>query len=263
MSGSAMESAVADVIPGGQLLGQGIVAAVRTQPAKEVKTIHLVFTRVGRMSEPLELVVDTVHAGGSFGTVGLTFEQNGRPISKGVALLHAPEPDLIRHAAPMREVEAPDSHGTAIDASRGYEVGTVKGADTSREDDVGPPELPMWVRFPGAPSGGAINQALLAFATNFNIITASLRPHEGFNLGQAHVRMSTGVIGHTITLHEAVPAGEWLLLDQEAPYAGRGRVYGRGNVFTQGGHLVASFVQDAMVRALGEAPPSGRKGAAL
>ena len=39
--------------------------------------------------------------------------------------------------------------------------------------------------------------------------------------------MSTGVIGHTITFHEPVRAGDWWLLDQNVPYAGRGRSYGR------------------------------------
>jgi acyl-CoA thioesterase len=37
-------------------------------------------------------------------------------------------------------------------------------------------------------------------------------------------------------------------------HAGHGRCYGRGNVFTEAGNLVASFVQDAMIRPM-QSPP--------
>ena len=50
------------------------------------------------------------------------------------------------------------------------------------------------------------------------------------------------------TFHEPAPAGEWLLLSHHSPYAGRGRSYGRADVFRADGALVASFVQDAMIR---------------
>jgi acyl-CoA thioesterase len=41
-----------------------------------------------------------------------------------------------------------------------------------------------------------------------------------------------------------------MLLAQESSYAGRGRSYGRAHVFTEDGTLIASFVQDAMIRSL-------------
>jgi acyl-CoA thioesterase-2 len=59
---------------------------------------------------------------------------------------------------------------------------------------------------------------------------------------------STGVIGHTLTFHEPVHADQWLLLAHHSPYAGRGRSYGTADVFDQQGNIVASFVQDAMIR---------------
>ena len=41
-------------------------------------------------------------------------------------------------------------------------------------------------------------------------------------------------------------------LAHESSYAGHGRTYGSGSVFTEDGRLVASFVQDNLVR-----PPCG------
>ena len=52
--------------------------------------------------------------------------------------------------------------------------------------------------------------------------------------------------------HEPFDAREWLLLDQRVPWAGKGRFYGCGNVFTSNGALVASFTQEGLLRALSE-----------
>ena len=106
----------------------------------------------------------------------------------------------------------------------------------------------MWTRFVGAPEDPAVNQALLAFATDGFLIGTAMRPHEGVGQAQAHVTLSTGVISHTITFHEPVDAGEWNLLVQRSPYSGHGRSYGTADVFSADGRILASFVQDAMIR---------------
>ena len=113
--------------------------------------------------------------------------------------------------------------------------------------------LDVWSRFTGAPDDAVTSQALLAFASDPFLIGTAMRPHAGVGQAQAHVTLSTGVISHTLTFHEPFSAGQWLLLDHRSPYAGRGRSYGRADVFTAEGQLVASFVQDDMIRAM----PSG------
>ena len=239
------------------MLGQAIVAATRSQPEKEVKTVHMVFSRAGWGGDPLYLVLDTVHAGGSYGTVGVTYEQKGRPIAKGVIMLTVPDPDLIRHAREraLPVMDGPDHADTKRDIKGAWDLGTLAGADPFVPGDNGPPEYPMWVRFSGAPvpirqhrsraDDNAINQALVAYVSNFHLISAAMRPHD-LRPEQAHTEVSTGVNSHTVTFHDPVPAGAWFLLDQGAPYAGRGRVYGRGDVFTEDGKIIASYVQDAI-----------------
>ena len=256
------ESAANAIIGGGQMLGQAIIAATRSQPEKEVKTVHMVFSRAGWGGDPLYLVLDTVHAGGSYGTVGITYEQKGRPIAKGVIMLTVPDPDLIRHAREMPVMDGPDHADTKRDTKGAWDLGTLAGADPFAPDDNGPPEYPMWVRFSGAPDDNAINQALVAYVSNFHLISAAMRPHT-LRPEQAHTEISTGVNSHTVTFHDPVPAGAWFLLDQGAPYAGRGRVYGRGDVFTEDGKLVASYVQDAMIRAFAKGRSPGETGQVL
>jgi acyl-CoA thioesterase II len=106
----------------------------------------------------------------------------------------------------------------------------------------------VWVRFEGAPDDLTTSQALLAYASDGFLIGTAMRPHKGVGQAQAHEALSTGVISHTLTFHDPFRASDWLLLAQASPYAGRGRAYGRADVFSADGRLVASFVQDSMIR---------------
>jgi len=89
---------------------------------------------------------------------------------------------------------------------------------------------------------------MLAYGTDGFLIGTAMLPHAGVGQNMAHRNIATGVVSHTLTFHEPVPAGEWLLLAHESPYAGRGASYGRAHVFTRDGRLVASFVQENMIR---------------
>jgi acyl-CoA thioesterase II len=106
-----------------------------------------------------------------------------------------------------------------------------------------------------------IGQALLAYATDGFLIATAMRPHEGVGQAMSHVSISTSVLSHTLTFHEPVDASQWHLLAQESPYAGRGRSYGRANIFGPGGQVVASFVQDNMIRDFpeGQRPQAGER----
>nr|MDT0666923.1 thioesterase family protein [Micromonospora sp. DSM 115978] len=129
-----------------------------------------------------------------------------------------------------------------------WQVVVVDGADISDPDEVGPAELDVWTRWPGAPSDAATNQAMVAFSTDSFLIGTAMRPHPGVGQALAHRTISTGVLSHTITFHEPAQAQDWLLLAHRSLYAVRGRAYGQGNVFRDSGDLVASFVQDSMIR---------------
>ncbi len=236
------------VVFGGQLIAQSIVAALEGQEGKTVKTVHTVFARAASPETSVELEVDPVHAGRAMASSTVTVSQGERICTRSLVLMSADEPDLIRHAEPASAVPVPG------DRPRGDEwvVAIVDGVDLDRPELVGPPVLEVWTAFPGAPDDAGVNQALLAFATDGFLIGTAMRPHPGVGQAQAHVTLSTGVLSHTITFHEPVSASKWLLLAHRSLYAGRGRSYGRADVFDADSGLVASFVQDAMIRPMGE-----------
>jgi acyl-CoA thioesterase II len=241
-------SAGPGVIFGGQLMAQSVVAGLVGHDAKRVKTLHTVFARGGRPDAPVEITVDRMHAGRAFASSTVTISQGDRLCARSSVLLSADEPDFIRHADPAPAPPGPEGCRPGGDGSGDWEVRIAGDVDISDPEAVGPPDLDVWTRFTGAPDDPAVDQALLAFATDGFLIATAMRPHHGVGQAQAHVSVSTGVVSHTLTFHEPAPVGEWLLLSHHSPYAGRGRSYGTADVFRSDGALVASFVQDAMIR---------------
>jgi acyl-CoA thioesterase II len=247
------------VIFGGQLLAQSVVAGLAGHDGKRVKTVHMVFARSGSPESPVDIAVDRMHAGRAFASSTVTISQGERLCARSLVLLSADETDFIRHADPAPDVAAPDAVAPAGDGEGAWQVRIAGDVDIHDPEAVGPADLDVWTRFVDAPDDPAVDQALLAFATDGFLIATAMRPHAGVGQAQAHVTVSTGVVSHTLTFHEPAPAREWLLLSHHSPYAGHGRSYGAANVFRTDGTLVASYVQDGMIRPL----PEGRAGSAL
>jgi acyl-CoA thioesterase len=243
------------VVFGGQLLAQSMVAARTGHDDKSVKTIHTVFARAASTDSPIELVVEPTHGGRTFASSTVTIVQGDRTCARSLVLLSADEPDFIRHADPAPSMTDPAAATRVSHGGEEWEIRVVCDVDVSDPEAVGPPELEVWTRFTDATDDPAVGQALLAYASDGFLIGTAMRPHEGVGQSQAHVTLSTGVVSHTITFHEPFSAREWLLLSHRSSYAGRGRCYGRADVFRRDGSLVASFVQDAMIRPLNAPAP--------
>jgi acyl-CoA thioesterase-2 len=241
-----------DVVFGGQLLAQSIVATASRHPGKNVRSIHAIFARAARVSEPVELVADTMHDGRVYASETVTAWQSERLCARLLVLLDADEPDVIRHTTPMPEVPGPedspagDRDGLLFPGAEHRIVGGVKTRDP--DAPVGPAELHVWMRLPGAPDDLGVNQAVLSYGTDGFLIATAMLPHVGIGEHAAHAELSTGVIAHTLTFHEPFLARDWLLMAHTSLYAGHGRSYGEIGVFTEDGTLVASVVQHNMIR---------------
>ena len=247
---------VHDVVFGGQILAQSILAsdaAAGTGSGKDLSSIHTVFSRVATITKPLEYDVEVIHDGRTASSQTVTVHQGERLCARSLILRQAPAQDLIRHQDAMPDVAGPA--GSAEQAPRGLVApGTevriaaaAGGWDSSASS--GPPELNVWIRPPGEPGQPEpLSQALLAYATDGFLIAAAMRPHDGVGQDMAHRSLTTGVVTHTLTFHDPVPAGEWLLMAQESTHTGRGRAFGRAQVFSESGALVASFSQESIIR---------------
>jgi acyl-CoA thioesterase len=249
------------VVFGGQILAQSVAAAALSVPDKQIKSLHTVFARGGSPDAPLEIDVDVLQQGRTFASLSLTTHQGARMCTRSVALLHEPEPDLIRHSDDAPRASGPDQTPSRSGGHPWWELRVVDDLDLQDPDQVGPPELYVWSRFADVPEVAHAHPALLAFASDGFLIATAMRPHKGVGQALAHVTISTNVVAQTISFHDPFRADEWHLLAHHSPYAGRGRSSGRADVFTEDGRLVASYMQENIIRDFpaGHDPSSGQR----
>jgi acyl-CoA thioesterase II len=237
------------VIFGGQLLAQAIAAATHVAPEMPLKSMHTIFARGGFPDKAVELEVERLHGGRSFGSLQVSILQGERLCSRSLVLVHRPDDALIAHQDDPPIVPRPEQCVERPMAGRGWEVRIPEGIDVADPEAIGPPELVLWSKFTDVPPHLWMSQALLAYASDGFLIGTAMRPHPGVGQALAHVTIATTVITQTLTFHEEFDAGDWLLFVHRSPYAGHGRSFGRADVFSTEGRLVASFVQENMIRA--------------
>jgi acyl-CoA thioesterase II len=237
------------VVFGGQLLGQAIIAASQRIPTKRVKSVQMVFAKGVKISELVDIVVTPVNDGRNIASATVSFVQGDRICAEALVLLDVREPDLVGFQVAMPEVEPPDGSRARPHPLTAPETIVLGDVDIHDPALTGPPRLQLWVRFPEAPSDDpALARALLAHTTDGWLIATAMRPHPNLGQAMAHVEVSTGVLTQSLSFHDDFDAAGWLLIDHETLVSGGGRTYGRGHVFTADGRLVASFVQDALLR---------------
>ncbi len=239
-----------DVVEGGQLLGEVIVAASRTIADQRVTFASMTFAKAASFARPLDLEVETVRRGRTFSTLGVRVHQDGKLIAPALVLLDSGAPDSIRLTEEMPKVPGPEDAEPYEMGVVGRDLRIVDGAYQPDPDRTGPPVINAWVRFRDDPADAGLRSALIAQATTHWTIAAAMLPHPGFGEAMAHVSLSTGPMAISISFHDEAPADEWLLYSTSAIWSGRGLAQGDGRVFTRDGTLVASYHLQAMIRAM-------------
>ena len=236
---------------GGQILAQMITGASNASPDKVVKSISVLFPREGDTSKRMEYAVEKLQDGRTFGTTSITATQDGKVISAATVSMHTLEESPLH-----RSDSLPPGVGTPTQADEienvmiPWELRVVGGVDLAAKEK-GPAEYQMWMRATGAAGQPlAVHQALLAHATDLTIIGTALRPFEGVSQADSTVTLHTAVTSHNVWFHQPFAMDDWLLLAQTSPVVSGGRAFGRGEVFTAKGEVVASFAQESMIRQL-------------
>ena len=227
---------------GGQLLAQFVQAARLACPDKEIKSLHALFPRAGQADEPVVYDVTRVHEGGTFATLAISARQQKGVLATASVSLHKTEqgPDY----QPTVEIPAVpgETHQVTYDLLP-WETRSTVDLDTR---DVAPPEFELWLRTPEVDP--ALAPALIAYATDLTLIGTALRAVEGVCQHDAGTAFTSAVTSHSVWFHRPLRTDDWLLLRQHSPMLAHGRSFGRGDVLTADGALVASYAQEALVR---------------
>ncbi|MDI3261931.1 MAG: acyl-CoA thioesterase II [Fulvimonas sp.] len=248
---------------GGQVLGQALSAAQQTvDPARAAHSLHAYFLRAGDVQAPIVYNVERTRDGGSFSSRRVVAIQHGRPILDGAISFQIEERGLEHQTAmpavPMPEELSPLAPIPAEKlAALPEKVQRWLGRDLPIEfrevqpmDRLAPEKRPpaqyIWFRL-AAPieDTPALHRALLAYASDFNLIGTATLPH-GISLATHHMQMAS--LDHALWFHRPFRMDEWLLYACDSPTAQGARGFARGQVFTRDGRLVASSAQEGLIR---------------
>ncbi|MDR5866680.1 acyl-CoA thioesterase [Halomonas koreensis] len=231
---------------GGQVLGQALSAATHTVTAeRRVHSLHGYFLRPGDATRPVVYQVDAVRDGRSFTTRRVTAIQKGRPIFFCSASFHGDEPGP-EHQPSMPEVVAPEDLDDASLAMR-FPGHPIEFRHVHDQAEPGhPARKRLWFRLAGTlPDDAALHRYLLAYSSDFNLLTTALVPH-GIAFGDPGLQIAS--LDHALWFHRDVRVNDWLLYDMDSPWAGGGRAFTRGSIYDRQGRLVASSTQEGLTR---------------
>ena len=248
---------------GGQVLGQSLSAATQTvEEGRRVHSLHGYFLRPGDAQLPVVYMVDRVRDGGSFSTRRVTAVQKGKPIFTCSASFQFDEAGF-EHQASMPQVVGPDNLPTELElmqrvahsipehlrekllCAKPIEVRPVADRDPYNPEP-GDPIKHVWFRADGQLADNpALHKYLLAYASDFNLLTTSLIPH-GKSVWHQDLQLAS--LDHSLWFHGNVCADEWLLYAIDSPWAGNSRGFCRASIFNQAGQLVASSAQEGLIR---------------
>jgi acyl-CoA thioesterase-2 len=249
---------------GGQVIGQALTAAVRTVPEKRfVHSLHAYFLRPGDMEYPIIYDVERTRDGGSFTTRRVVAIQKGEPIfdmalsfhkvekgpSHQIDMLDIPGPNECTSELEVRKKmidKVPAKYRDFFLRERPIEIRNLPGEGMFEEPTKKEPYKHVWMKAVGKlPDDVVHHQAILAYASDMGLLSTSMNPHK---LSFAKGNVMSASLDHAMWFHRPFRADEWMLYSTDSPSASNARGFNRGSVYTEDGTLVASAVQEGLMR---------------
>ncbi|MFT2112245.1 acyl-CoA thioesterase domain-containing protein [Marinomonas sp. 2405UD68-3] len=247
---------------GGQVVGQALSAAHQTVENRTAHSLHCYFLRPGDARMPVEYAVETVRDGGSFSVRHVNASQAGKVILSMSVSFHIQE-EGFEHYDAMPNVPGPEcfesewnlykKHSNELPekirgvflAERPIERRIVENQNPFRPRH-GIAKRHVWIKsIAPLPNDELISQSMLAYATDYGFLDTALVPH-GLSIGNPYLNIAS--LDHSIWFHRSFRLDDWLLYVADSPSAGSARGFVRGQIYNQDGVLVASTVQEGLLR---------------
>jgi acyl-CoA thioesterase-2 len=242
---------------GGQVVAQALAAAHRSLGSGLARSMHACFLSRGSSGRPIRFVARSLRAGRSVRTGTVTAFQGDDVLLQMTVSYHRDEPGPS-HQIPMDEIGLPegepyeDGIERAMGRVLGYELAKrrlpvelrgVGGIGLFREE-IGPPQARCWMRSRGPlPDDPLVHQCVFAYASDYAMMMPVLNPHP-----VSIPTLRTTSLDHAVWFHRDFRMNDWVLFELDSPVCRGGRGLGRGLLYTRDGELVASCVQEALLR---------------
>jgi len=247
---------------GGQVLGQAIKAAQYTVGDLSIHSLNAYFLRMGDLAVPIIYEVDRSRDGKSFSARRVVAIQHGRPIFTLSASFQiqesgleyqekmpdSPQPDALDNIdIYLKKIieRAPDKFKLNSYIYAPFELKPVEPLDLAHPKKQ-EPSRHLWLKTTDKlPDDPGLHRSMLAYISDFSLLDTNLLPH-GLHILDPHVQVAS--IDHAMWFHRDFRIDEWLLYGCEGVSTSGARGLARGRFFTQEGVLVASTMQEGLIR---------------
>lgn len=246
---------------GGQLLAQALRAASYTTD-RPAYSMHVYFLIGGDINAPIVYEVDRLRDGKSLVNRQVRAIQHGRLIFTAmISFAHFeagleyqekmpeyPAPETLKNEQELKQqwIEfVPEHIRKNFLRERHVEFRPIHDATNFFHPKPETPEYAHYVRtHEKLEDDTALHQAIIAFYSDFTLMTTALRPH---GLSYLSSNLQCASLDHTIYFHHPVRADEWMLYDMHATVTASSRGLNYGKMW-QNNKLVCSTVQEGLMR---------------
>lgn len=246
---------------GGQLVSQALVAAGRTVgDGRPVHALNAHFIRGGDVKKPIEYHVDRHRDGRAFANRQVTAIQDGQELFVMLAAFQDWGKGL-EHAVEVPDVPFPDTLPPIGDHLLGYEDRLKMFVDALKPIDMRYANDPAWIlkgtgeklnhnrvwmKADGDLSDDPlVHVAALAYSSDTTVLDSIITTH---GLSWGFDRIIAATVNHSIWFHRPFRYDEWALYATESPVAAGSRGLATGRFFSLEGQLLATVVQEGLVR---------------
>jgi acyl-CoA thioesterase II len=265
---------------GGQVISQACVSATNcVEPGFNLHSLHCYFLKSASPEVPIVYQVERLRTGRSYVTSSVKAVQNGQVVFMMLCSFQKPEPWQPSYQWPMPKVLPPDqcvliedrylqlAHKEGANEKQqkiftdlanerrksAIAVKTTELISLGQEKDGSEIIYYYWMKARSMPQPceASFQKCILGYLSDLFFIgsgsrTLGLRP---YTKGPQGVTMST-TLDHSICFYDDnFDCGNWLLYVMSSPRSQSGRSYVRGQLYNEGGKLVAVTTQEGVVRA--------------
>jgi acyl-CoA thioesterase-2 len=232
---------------GGQVAAQALRAAGATVEADHrVNSMHAYFLRPGRYGRPITYLVDRLRDGSSFTTRRVAAVQDEEAILGLDASYHRLEPgetfqpsSVVNVADPPSDEQPAAGPPAARPHRRAFEM---RETVVHTEPEPG---RAVWVRASGRlPDDPDLHACVITYLSDMGPVGVVRRSTGGWS----HGRGMSASLDHCLWFHRPARADEWLLYRLDPLAAAGARGVAKGELWTEAGELVATVMQEALVR---------------
>ena len=249
---------------GGQILGQSLYACMQSAPDGFVPhSLHAYFLLPGRVDTSVNFKVECLRKGRSFATYRVDVIQDKKIIFTQDCSFQKPEKGM-EHQLAMPSPREPENLLSQLEMTRMFQdmfpesvrekytadkpldmrqVEPINIFDPQKRD----PKKHVWIKPIDSwqDQSLALKYALLAYSSDFNLLTTALLPH-GVSVASKGIQVAS--LDHAMWFHHEPRWDDWLLYALNSPASAGARGLNFAHLYHRDGQLMTTVAQEGLMR---------------